>query len=78
MTMGLSMALHEHGMIDPWFGHVVNHNLADYLIATSADVGSANSASSAPPRRSPTPPTTPPASASEICRSTWTNSCNRP
>jgi xanthine dehydrogenase YagR molybdenum-binding subunit len=31
MTMGLSMALHERGMIDPWFGHVVNHNLADYL-----------------------------------------------
>jgi xanthine dehydrogenase YagR molybdenum-binding subunit len=40
MTMGLSMALHEHSVIDPRFGHVVNHNLAEYLIATSADVGS--------------------------------------
>ena len=34
------MALHEHSVIDPRFGHVVNHNLAECLIATSADVGS--------------------------------------
>jgi xanthine dehydrogenase YagR molybdenum-binding subunit len=40
MTMGLSMALHEHGELDPRFGHVVNHDLAQYHIATNADVGS--------------------------------------
>ncbi len=28
MTMGLSMALHEAAVIDPRFGHVVNHDLA--------------------------------------------------
>jgi len=40
MTMGLSMALHEHSMLDPRFGHVVNHDLATYHIAANADVGS--------------------------------------
>jgi xanthine dehydrogenase YagR molybdenum-binding subunit len=40
MTMGLSMALHEESMLDPRFGHVVNHDFAEYQIATSADVGS--------------------------------------
>jgi xanthine dehydrogenase YagR molybdenum-binding subunit len=39
MTMGLSMALHEHSVLDPRFGHVVNHDLAEYHIATNADVG---------------------------------------
>ncbi len=38
MTMGLSMALHEHSVLDPRFGHVVNHDLAEYHIATNADV----------------------------------------
>ena len=38
MTMGLSMALHEHSVLDPQFGHVVNHDLAEYHIATNADV----------------------------------------
>jgi xanthine dehydrogenase YagR molybdenum-binding subunit len=38
MTMGLSMALHEHSVIDPRFGHVVNHDLAEYHIASCADV----------------------------------------
>jgi xanthine dehydrogenase YagR molybdenum-binding subunit len=38
MTMGLSMALHEHGVLDERFGHVVNHDLAEYHIATNADV----------------------------------------
>ena len=38
MTMGLSMALHEHSVLDPRFGHVVNHDLASYHIATNADV----------------------------------------
>ena len=40
MTMGLSMALHEEGIMDPRFGHVVNHDLAEYHIATHADVES--------------------------------------
>ncbi len=39
MTMGLSMALHEESVLDPRFGHVVNHDLAEYHIATNADVG---------------------------------------
>ena len=38
MTMGLSMALHEHSVVDPRFGHVVNRDLAEYHIATNADV----------------------------------------
>jgi xanthine dehydrogenase YagR molybdenum-binding subunit len=37
MTMGLSMALHEQSVLDPRFGHVVNHDLAEYHIATCAD-----------------------------------------
>ncbi|MCF6522269.1 xanthine dehydrogenase family protein molybdopterin-binding subunit [Streptomyces sp. JJ36] len=39
MTMGLSMALHEEGVLDPRTGHVVNHDLADYHVPTHADVG---------------------------------------
>jgi xanthine dehydrogenase YagR molybdenum-binding subunit len=39
MVMGLSMALHENSVLDPRFGHVVNHDLAEYHIATNADVG---------------------------------------
>ncbi|TQM84910.1 xanthine dehydrogenase molybdenum binding subunit apoprotein [Saccharothrix saharensis] len=38
MTMGLSMALHEHSVVDERFGHVVNHDFAEYHIATNADV----------------------------------------
>jgi xanthine dehydrogenase YagR molybdenum-binding subunit len=38
MTMGLSMALHEQSVLDRRFGHVVNHDLAEYHIATCADV----------------------------------------
>jgi xanthine dehydrogenase YagR molybdenum-binding subunit len=38
MTMGLSMALFEQSVLDPRFGHVVNHDLAEYHIATNADV----------------------------------------
>lgn len=38
MTMGLSMALHERSVLDPRFGHVVNHDLAEYHIATCADI----------------------------------------
>lgn len=40
MTMGLSMALHEEGVLDPRLGYVVNHDFAGYHIATNADVGS--------------------------------------
>lgn len=39
MTMGLSMALHENSVLDPQFGHVVNHDLAEYHIPVNADVG---------------------------------------
>jgi xanthine dehydrogenase YagR molybdenum-binding subunit len=39
MTMGLSMALHEESVVDPRFGHVVNHDFAGYHIATNADIG---------------------------------------
>ncbi len=40
MTMGLSMALHEESVVDHRYGHVVNHDLAEYHIATNADVQS--------------------------------------
>ena len=39
MTMGLSMALHEEGVLDQQFGDFVNHDLASYHIASNADVG---------------------------------------
>ena len=39
MTWGLSMALHEDSVMDPRFGDVVNHDLADYHVAAHADVG---------------------------------------
>jgi xanthine dehydrogenase YagR molybdenum-binding subunit len=39
MTTGLSMALHEESLVDERFGHVVNHDFADYHIPTNADVG---------------------------------------
>jgi xanthine dehydrogenase YagR molybdenum-binding subunit len=38
MTMGLSMALHEEGQLDPRFGDWVNHDLASYHITAHADV----------------------------------------
>ncbi|QUH03392.1 xanthine dehydrogenase family protein molybdopterin-binding subunit [Saccharopolyspora erythraea] len=38
MTMGISMALHEQSVLDPRFGHVVNHDFAEYHVATNADV----------------------------------------
>ncbi|MCP2167193.1 xanthine dehydrogenase family protein molybdopterin-binding subunit [Goodfellowiella coeruleoviolacea] len=38
MTMGLSMALHEQSVLDQRFGHIVNHDLAEYHIAANADV----------------------------------------
>jgi xanthine dehydrogenase YagR molybdenum-binding subunit len=39
MTMGLSMALHEGGVLDTRFGDIANHDFASYHIATNADVG---------------------------------------
>jgi xanthine dehydrogenase YagR molybdenum-binding subunit len=39
MTMGLSMALHEESVVDGRFGHVINHDFAEYHIPTNADVG---------------------------------------
>ena len=33
--MGLSMALHESSVMDPRFGHVVNHDFAGYHIAAT-------------------------------------------
>jgi CO/xanthine dehydrogenase Mo-binding subunit len=39
MAMGIGMALHEESIVDPRFGHVVNHDFAEYHIPTNADVG---------------------------------------
>jgi xanthine dehydrogenase YagR molybdenum-binding subunit len=39
MIMGLSMALHEGGVMDSRFGDYVNHDLASYHFASCADVG---------------------------------------
>jgi xanthine dehydrogenase YagR molybdenum-binding subunit len=39
MTMGLSMALHEEGLMDAEFGDYANHDFATYHIASNADVG---------------------------------------
>jgi len=38
MTMGISMALHEHGVRDTRFGHVVTQDLATYHISSHADI----------------------------------------
>jgi xanthine dehydrogenase YagR molybdenum-binding subunit len=38
MTMGVGMALHEKGELDPRFGHVVNHDLAEYHVPVNADI----------------------------------------
>lgn len=38
MTMGLGMALYEKGELDPRFGHVVNHDLAEYHVPVNADI----------------------------------------
>ncbi len=39
MVMGMSAALHEESVLDKRFGHVVNHDFAEYHIPTNADVG---------------------------------------
>lgn len=38
MTMGVGMALHEESVLDPRFGHVVNHDLAEYHVPVNADI----------------------------------------
>jgi xanthine dehydrogenase YagR molybdenum-binding subunit len=38
-SMGVSMALHEETVSDERLGHYVNHDLADYHVATNADIG---------------------------------------
>lgn len=40
MVMGLSMALHEHSVVDERLGLVVNQDLAQYHVAANADVAS--------------------------------------
>ena len=40
MTMGMGMALHEEGVLDPAFGDWVNHDLAEYHIPVHADIES--------------------------------------
>jgi xanthine dehydrogenase YagR molybdenum-binding subunit len=37
--MGVSMALHEESVTDERYGHYVNHDLAEYHVATNADIG---------------------------------------
>ena len=41
VVFGLSMALHEESVIDPFSGRTMNANLADYLVPTCADVPAA-------------------------------------
>jgi xanthine dehydrogenase YagR molybdenum-binding subunit len=38
IIMGIGQALLEEGLVDPRYGRVMNNNLADYLIATNADI----------------------------------------
>jgi xanthine dehydrogenase YagR molybdenum-binding subunit len=38
MIMGMGMALHEEGVLDPAMGDWVNHDLAEYHIPAHADV----------------------------------------
>jgi xanthine dehydrogenase YagR molybdenum-binding subunit len=38
MVWGLSMALHEHSVVDHNLGHVVTHDLAEYHVPSHADV----------------------------------------
>jgi xanthine dehydrogenase YagR molybdenum-binding subunit len=39
MTWGISFATHEHGIVDPSTGRIVNANLAEYHVPVNADVG---------------------------------------
>ncbi|AGL20108.1 molybdopterin binding aldehyde oxidase and xanthine dehydrogenase protein [Actinoplanes sp. N902-109] len=44
MTMGMGMALHEEGVLDPAMGDWVNHDLAEYHIPVHADIESIEAA----------------------------------
>jgi xanthine dehydrogenase YagR molybdenum-binding subunit len=44
MTMGISMALHEESILDLEFGDYLNHDLAQYHVASCADVGEVDAA----------------------------------
>ncbi|MET0424257.1 MAG: molybdopterin cofactor-binding domain-containing protein, partial [Actinoplanes sp.] len=44
MTMGMGMALHEEGVLDPAMGDWVNHDLAEYHIPAHADIESIEAA----------------------------------
>jgi xanthine dehydrogenase YagR molybdenum-binding subunit len=44
MIMGMGMALHEEGVLDPAMGQWVNHDLAEYHIPSHADVESIDAA----------------------------------
>lgn len=44
MSFGISMALFEESVRDARLGHVVNHDLAEYLIPTHADIGDVDAA----------------------------------
>jgi xanthine dehydrogenase YagR molybdenum-binding subunit len=38
MVWGISLALHEHGVMDPRLGRFVNNNLSEYHVPVNADV----------------------------------------
>ncbi|GAA4947501.1 xanthine dehydrogenase family protein molybdopterin-binding subunit [Actinoplanes utahensis] len=44
MIMGMGMALHEEGVLDPALGEWINHDLAEYHIPAHADVESIDAA----------------------------------
>ncbi len=39
MSWGIGFALQEETVVDPRFGHFVNHDLAEYHVVTNADIG---------------------------------------
>ena len=39
ITWGIGFATHEHGVVDPGTGRIVNANLAEYHVPVNADVG---------------------------------------
>ena len=39
IVWGVSTALHENSFVDPKYGRIVNHNLAEYHVPVNADIG---------------------------------------
>ncbi len=39
IVWGVSFALHEESHVDPVYGRIVNHNLAEYHVPVNADIG---------------------------------------